>query len=41
MIQNIIRDGTKVILEINTGFKREKPILSFSWACTEESEGIW
>lgn len=36
MIDSIERNGTRVILNIDIGFKIEKPILPFSWECGKE-----
>lgn len=36
MIESIEREGTKVVIKINTGLQVEKPILSFYWECQFE-----
>ena len=36
MIESIGRDGTNVIIQINTGLQVAKPILSFVWECQHE-----
>lgn len=36
MIESIEREGTKVVIRINTGLNIEKPILSFYWECQDE-----
>lgn len=36
MIESIERDGTKVVVEINTGLEVDKPVLCLEWECTFE-----